>query len=415
MTFLQRLSWLGPGILTASAAIGTSHFVQSIRAGGYFGYELLWVILAVNILKYPFIEYGFRYTAATKENLLSGYKKLNPKIFYLFLVINVILSIAGIAVLSYICSGVLKSIFNLPYSIKYIAVFIFLISWFVIAFGHYKYLDKLMKIFMVLLLITTIVAVILAMIKYVPSDSQFYNESAWDPKYIPFIIALMGWMPGPMELSVWHSLWLEAQNREENKLDFEKAKFDFNVSYILMIATAVLFLSIGALIIHNSNTPISDNTAIYSSQLISSYTSVIGDWARIIISASIFAAVFSTTLTLIDVYPRTLAIGWTIIKRNTENRYRQKIHSRLILLSSIGSFFIISYVSNFKILVDTVTTIAFLTGPLFAWMNYKLIYSDLVDEKYKPSKYLKLLSIIGFVYFFCFIMLFAWSKIQINF
>ena len=415
MIFIQRLRYLGPGILTASAAIGTSHFVQSIRAGGYFGYELLWVILAVNILKYPFIEYGFRYTAATKENLLSGYKKLNPKMFYLFLAINVILSMAGIAVLSYICSGVLKSIFYLPYSIKHISVFIFLISWFIIAFGHYKYLDKLMKIFMLLLLLTTIAVVILAMINYTPSASQYYNDSAWNPKYIPFIIALMGWMPGPMELSVWHSLWLEAQNREKIKLDFEKAKYDFNVSYFLMIITAVLFLSIGALIIHNSNTPISDNTAIYSSQLISSYTSVIGDWVSIIISASVFAAIFSTTLTLIDAYPRTLATGWTIIKRNTEDHYRQKIHSRLILLSCIGSFFIISYVSNFKILIDTVTTIAFLTGPLFAWMNYKLVYSDLVDETYKPSKYMKFLSIIGFVYFFCFIMLFAWSKIQINF
>ena len=414
MRFLQKLSWLGPGILTASAAIGTSHFVQSIRAGGYFGYELLWVVLAVNILKYPFIEYGFRYTAATKENLLAGYKKLSPMTFYLFLALNVILSIAGVAVLTFICSGVLKSIFNLPFSIKYIAIFVFLISWFIIAFGHYKYLDKLMKIFMVLLLITTIAAVALAMINYTPSDNQFYNESAWNPKHIPFIIALMGWMPGPLELSVWHSLWLEAQNREENKLDFEKAKFDFNVSYILMIVTAVLFMSIGALIIHNSPTPISTDTAIYTSQLISSYTSVIGDWAKIIISASLFAAIFSTTLTLVDVYPRTLATGWTIIKRNTQTHYRHKIHSRLILLSCFGAFFIIYSVTNFTILIDTVTTTAFLTGPLFAFLNYKLVYSDLVDDQYKPSKYMKLLSILGFVYFLGFIVLFAWSKMYAN-
>ena len=65
-SILNFLKILGPGIIAASAAIGNSHLIQSTRAGGYFGFELLWVIIAINILKYPFIEYGFRYTAATK-------------------------------------------------------------------------------------------------------------------------------------------------------------------------------------------------------------------------------------------------------------------------------------------------------------------------------------------------------------
>lgn len=37
----------------AAAAIGASHLVASTRAGAEFGWQLAWVILGVNLLKYP--------------------------------------------------------------------------------------------------------------------------------------------------------------------------------------------------------------------------------------------------------------------------------------------------------------------------------------------------------------------------
>ena len=71
--FLQKL---GPGLLFAGAAIGVSHLVQSTKAGSNFGFGLLWALLLINLIKYPFFQYGPRYTSATGENLLEGYKKL---------------------------------------------------------------------------------------------------------------------------------------------------------------------------------------------------------------------------------------------------------------------------------------------------------------------------------------------------
>ena len=86
---------LGPGIVAASAAIGTSHLVQSTRAGGYYGFELLWVVILINLLKYPFIENGFRYAGATGENLLTAYHKLNKYYLIFFLLINLVAAIGG--------------------------------------------------------------------------------------------------------------------------------------------------------------------------------------------------------------------------------------------------------------------------------------------------------------------------------
>lgn len=53
------MSWhkkLGPGLLYAGAAVGVSHLIQSTRAGADFGYQLIWAILIVIILKYPFLS-----------------------------------------------------------------------------------------------------------------------------------------------------------------------------------------------------------------------------------------------------------------------------------------------------------------------------------------------------------------------
>lgn len=51
---------IGPGLLFASSAIGTSHLVLSTRAGAHHGMIYFWIIIAAMICKYPFYEFGTR-------------------------------------------------------------------------------------------------------------------------------------------------------------------------------------------------------------------------------------------------------------------------------------------------------------------------------------------------------------------
>ncbi len=72
-THLRHLmAAMGPGVLVAAAAIGASHLVASTRAGAEFGWQLAWLVVLVNLLKYPFFAAGARYTAATGESLLEA-------------------------------------------------------------------------------------------------------------------------------------------------------------------------------------------------------------------------------------------------------------------------------------------------------------------------------------------------------
>ena len=74
MKFKSLIRSLGPGLLWAGAAIGVSHLVQSTRAGAIYGFQLVIIILLINLFKYPFFEFGPRYASATKESLLHGIK-----------------------------------------------------------------------------------------------------------------------------------------------------------------------------------------------------------------------------------------------------------------------------------------------------------------------------------------------------
>ncbi len=76
---------VGPGLLYAGAAVGVSHLVQSTRAGAGYGFQLVWVVVLANILKYPFFEIAPRSIALTGKTLLQGYRELGSWALVLFM------------------------------------------------------------------------------------------------------------------------------------------------------------------------------------------------------------------------------------------------------------------------------------------------------------------------------------------
>jgi Mn2+/Fe2+ NRAMP family transporter len=62
-------------------------------------------------------------------------------------------------------------------------------------------------------------------------------------------------------------------------------------------------------------------------------------------------------------------------------------------------------------MVDLATTMSFLSGPVFAYINYKLIFSDLFPENKKPAQWLKLLSWFGMLFISGFALIFLYWKL----
>jgi Mn2+/Fe2+ NRAMP family transporter len=310
---------LGPGLLWAGAAIGVSHLVQSTRAGANFGFALVWVVVLANVLKYPFFEYGPRYAAATGESLLQGYRRLGKWVLILFLVltfatmfaIQAAVTIVAASLLSYGTGGGISPLFW--------SVMILVICIFILAIGRYPLLDKTIKVVIIALTVTTIGALIAAIGSHtVKTAVNPVAPDIWGTSGIFFIIALMGWMPSAIDISVWSSLWtLERSHQTGYKPKLKESLLDFNIGYVGTALISLCFLSLGALVIFGSGEKLSGSGGAFAGQFISLYTRSIGEWSRYIITIAAITTMFSTVITCLDAFPRVLKSTFDLILTKT--------------------------------------------------------------------------------------------------
>jgi len=119
----------------------------------------------------------------------------------------------------------------------------------------------------------------------------------------------MGWMPCPVELCVWPSFWMFSRAKDSNyKPNISEAEFDFNLGYSITVVTAIFFLTLGAITMYKTGDGMLSGSGVsFAQKLILLYTKSIGDWSKWIIIPAAFAAMFSTTITCLDAYPRSIS------------------------------------------------------------------------------------------------------------
>ncbi|MCG9697745.1 Nramp family divalent metal transporter [Shewanella sp. Isolate11] len=403
----QTVKSLGPGILVAAAAIGASHLVASTRAGAEFGWQLAWVILAVNLLKYPFFVAGARYTAATGESLLHGYQRQGRGYLWLFTLLNAIGAIASTAGVAMLTAAMLSQF--IPLGIDLLAMIVLLSSLMLLILGHYQLLDKVTKVIMLVLTISTLMAVALAFNVTSIVDKPLVSASPWDWAHVGFLVAMMGWMPAPIEISSWNSLWLLEKSKQQ-PLSQSQMLFDFNLGYGVTALLAVVFLALGALVMHGSGEAFSASGVKFADQLIRLYGQVLGNESRYLIGLVALLCIFSTTVTVIDGYSRTLALGWQLLTQRTEDVSSRNLSLIMLAVCILGLGIILFFKGALLPLLEFVMTLAFLTTVIFAWLNYRLMTSDNLAVTDRYGLGMRLLSWVGMVYLLGFAALFIYWK-----
>ena len=391
---ITKLKNFGPGLLFAGAAIGVSHLVQSTRAGADFGLGIIWALLLVNLFKYPFFQFGPRYATATGESLLEGYLKLGKGVLTVYFIISLATIFTIQTAVTIVTAGLASSLFGDFISIRLWTVIILAICLSLLIFGKYKLLDRLIKIIIITLTISTLAAVSMALFNNTNTLSfkQVLPENSLE---IAFLIAFMGWMPAPLDIAVWQSLWSIEKNNETKSYTTKSALFDFNVGYIGTIILGIGFVLLGTLVMFNSGETFSNKAGVFSGQLIKMYTTSLGDWAYIIIGIAAFTTMFSTTLTTLDASPRAMA-KTTQILFNKATKFNYTFWISVLTLGTICIFFLLE--SEMGLLIKIATILSFITAPFYAIINYKLISSKHTPKEWQPSKSLHVLSILGIAF-----------------
>ena len=405
---IQLFRTASPGLLMAGMAIGVSHLVQSTRAGAGFGFQLVVLIVAVNLAKYPFFEYGHRYAAATGESLLHGYQRLGRGALLGFLVIHTVSSVVGVAAIVFVTTALAQNLFPIGLDTTVWSALLIAASIMLVMVGRFSSLDRTIKAMIAVLVVATLLALAAAVWHGQVAPEDFDGPSPWNVVHLGFLIALMGWMPQPIDASVFQSLWLVARDSiSGQRTSVADARFDFNVGYGLTTLMAVVFLSLGALVMYGSGETFAASSAGFASQLVGLYARNLGEWIRPVLAVVALATVLSTAITGIDASPRSLAVAQSLLQGRSSERSERFRHAVWMICVGLTALIIISvFRGRFTQLIDLVTTLSFLAAPFFAFLNMRLVASKHVPADARPGLALRVLAVIGLLFLVGFGLLF---------
>jgi Mn2+/Fe2+ NRAMP family transporter len=393
------LKALGPGLLFAGAAVGVSHLVQSTRAGGAFGLSLLLVIIAANIVKYPAFSFGPRYAAATGTSLLEGYRRQGTWALVLYGLLTLGTMFTVQAAVTIVTAAIAKALLDLDQSLLAISIALMLACAVLLAIGHYRWLDRLMKVVVATLTVLTLIATILVLprVDWSPSG-MIPSGDTWN---LLFVAALVGWMPSAIDISIWHSLWTLARRRDTRYAPtVRESMIDFNVGYLGTALLALCFLLLGAGVVYGSGAPMPKSGGAFANMVIGLYVETLGEWSRYLIGGAALMVMFSTTLTVVDGFPRAIA---TLLARFLEPelpdaelpRAETARYWAALAVMAVGSIVLLRwFLGQFTTLIDVATTISCLTAPLLAWLNHRAVTAPEMPEADRPSPALQGFSLV---------------------
>jgi Mn2+/Fe2+ NRAMP family transporter len=135
-----------------------------------------------------------------------------------------------------------------------------------------------------------------------------------------------------------------------------------------------------------------------------------------VIATAAFTTMFSTTLTVVDSFPRVwkgYAQIWSkkqetnqIVKIEKESSSERVYLISMILIATGAIIIQLYFISAFKSLIDLATILSFLTAPILAFMNYKVMQGNELPVDATWSKKMNILAKFGIAFLLLFSLIY---------
>lgn len=386
---------VGPALLFSGAAIGTSHLIQSTRAGAMYGLGLLIVIVLICILKYPSFRFGVDYGHATRRSLLVGYRELGQWAPLLFATISLAVFPIVYAALASATAGIVVAVFGLTLPVPALGLVILVMAAALLLAGGYDWLDVVNRVLVAFLVVSTLIVTALVLPRV---DWGTLGEIGWisDPKAILFIVALAGFMPNPLDVSVTMSMWTaEAQRGQQgDEVSLRDARLTFLSGYVLTGFLALCFCIIGAGVMHARQIAPETSAPGFAQQIIALYSETLGEGAAAIAAIAALSVMATTVLAALDIGGRNAASTWQQVTGKESDAVFQRAYQITIptlIVATAAVLFI--FTSTFTALLDLATSAAFVAAPVVATLNHLVVTRCTMPEGGRPGRAMRALNI----------------------
>ena len=397
---------LGPGLLFAAAAVGVSHLVQSTRAGAVYGLGLVVLVLVANAIKYPAFRFGPHYAVATRTSLLEGYRRQGTWALALYAVLTVLTMFTVLAAVTIVTAGLAIAVLGIKQSPAVVSAAIIAVCASLLAVGRYHWLDRITKVLVAVLTLSTLAATALALPRVDFSTLALFPPGPVDKATIFFVAALVGWMPSAIDVSVWQSLWTLARSADSGHAPtLKESSTDFHIGYVGTALLALCFVIMGAGAMYGTGQKFPDSAGAFAGQVITLYANSLGEASRPIIGTAAFAVMFSTVLTVVDGFPRAIAV---LVARfrgpetgahfELDEPAQKRTYWVALIVICVGALSVIGMMmTSLKTLVDLATTASFLTAPVLSVLNHRAVLGPEVPAASRPRPWLVRASLLGIV------------------
>ncbi len=398
------LGALGPGLLFAAAAVGVSHLVQSTRAGAVYGVGLVVLVLIANLIKYPAFRFGPHYAAATRTSLLEGYRRQGVWALVVYGAVTVATMFTVLAAVTIVTAGLAIAVLGLKQSPVVVSAALIAICATLLAIGRYHWLDRIIKVLVAVLTVSTLAATALALPRVDWSTLALFPPRPVDKATIFFVAALVGWMPSAIDVAVWQSLWTLAREKDSgHQPTLKESSTDFHIGYLGTALLALCFLIMGAGAMYGSGQKFPNGAGAFATQVMTLYSSSLGEASRPVIGTAAFAVMFSTVLTVVDGFPRAIAVLFarfrgpeTAAHYELDQPAQRRAYWVALVVICAGALGVIGMMmQSLKALVDIATTASFLTAPVLSILNHRAVLASEVPLDKRPRPWLIKASLVG--------------------
>ena len=395
---------IGPALLFSGSAIGTSHLIQSTRAGAMYGLALVGVIALVCLLKYPAFRFGVDYGHSTRRSLLVGYREMGRWAPILFAVATLLVLPVLYAALSLATAGIAIAVFGLTIAPPVLAIAVFAATGAVLLLGGYSWLDTINRVLVAFLVVSTLIVTALVL----PNVSWgTLGDIGWaaDPKAILFVVALAGFMPNPLDVSVSISMWTAEAERlegEETHIGLADARTAFLSGYAMTAFLAVCFCIIGAGVMHADAIAPESSAPGFAKQIIGLYEATLGEGAAILASIAALSVMATTLLAALDIGARNGASVWQVSReKGVASGSGQTYTTALILLVAATGITLFSLSGSFTALLDLATSLSLVIAPMIAALNHLVVTRGDMPDEARPGPAMRALNLTAIAVMAC--------------
>ena len=239
---ISLLKKIGPGIIVAATGVGAGDLITVSVAGAKYGYVLLWAVVLGGLLKYVLNEGISRWQLSTNTSVLNAWQTKFPKfISWYFLIYLILWTFIVSAALMAACGLAGYSLYP-DFSVTQWGIAHALVAFIIVYMGKYRSIEALMKFFIAIMFVVTILSAILS-----NPDWAAIGSSIVVPRIpagsVKFILGVIGGVGGSVTL-LSYGYWMREKAWKGSSF-MKQSRIDLRVAYLLtaLFGVAVMIIA----------------------------------------------------------------------------------------------------------------------------------------------------------------------------